>query len=98
MISIWKNKEVRIRWAKPEIPEWWVAVPHGEKVLLHNVAAMLRGAKRSQFHEVASAATKWERSITFFIKVRLMNHKPRRLSDTGWIRVEGKPVKPSQPK
>jgi len=99
MISIRRKQEVRIRRAKPEIPEWWVAVPQGEKILLHNMAAMLRGAKSSQFHEVARAAAKWERSITFFIKVRLMNHKPRRLiAGARWVRSEAKPDQHSQPK
>ena len=92
MISIRINKEVRIRRAKPEIPEWWVAVPQGEKALLHEVARVLRSAKHSQWEEVARAAAKWESGISFFIKVRLMNRKPRRLlADTGWLRVHGKP-------
>jgi len=91
MISIWKSKEVRIRRAKPEIPEWWVAVPQGEKALLHEVTRLLRSAKHSQWEEVARAAAKWESGISFFIKVRLMNRKPRRLlADTGWLRVPGK--------
>ena len=98
MISIRINKEVRIRRAKPEIPEWWVAVPQGEKALLHEVARVLRSAKHSQWEEVARAAAKWESGISFFIKVRLMNRKPRRLlADTGLVRVESKPAHSSSP-
>jgi hypothetical protein len=56
----------------PGIPEWWAAIPEGEKTLLHAIARMLRSAKRSELHEVARAATKWERGIGCFVKVRLM--------------------------
>ena len=91
MISIRKKEEVRVRRAEPEIPEWWAVVPQGERTLLHAVARMLRSAKRSQLQEVAHAAAKWERGIGCFIKVRLMHERrPRRLIDSGWVRIEGR--------
>jgi hypothetical protein len=91
MKVIGKKEEVRVRRAEPEIPEWWAAVPEGEKTLLHALARMLRGAKRSQLAEVARAAAKWERGIGCFIKVRLMHERrPRRLIDSGWVRIGGR--------
>ena len=54
------------------VPEWWAAIPEGEKTLLHTIARMLRSAKRSELQEVARAAAKWERGIGCFIKVRLI--------------------------
>jgi hypothetical protein len=54
------------------VPEWWAAIPEGEKRLLHAIARMLRSAKRSQLQEVARAAVKWERGLGCFIKVRLV--------------------------
>jgi hypothetical protein len=59
----------------PGIPEWWAAIPEGEKALLHAIARMLRSAKRSELQEVARAAAKWERGIGCFVKVRL-KHQP----------------------
>jgi hypothetical protein len=59
-------------------PEWWTALPEGEKTLLRAIGRMLRGAKRSQLQEVARAAAKWERGIGCFIKVRLINQKLKR--------------------
>jgi hypothetical protein len=82
----------------PEIPEWWAAIPEGEKTLLHAIARMLRSAKRSQLQEVARAAAKWERGIGCFVKVRLITEKRKAesrklkwgLVDSGWVRIEGK--------
>jgi hypothetical protein len=79
----------------PEIPEWWAAIPEGEKTLLHAVARMLRSAKRSELQEVARAAAKWERGIGCFVKVRLITEnrkaESRKLKwDSGWVRIEGK--------
>jgi hypothetical protein len=76
---------------QPEIPEWWATIPEGEKALLHTVARMLRSAKQSELQEVARAAAKWERGLGCFIKVRLMHERrPRRLIDSGWVRIEGR--------
>ena len=77
------------------IPEWWAAVPEGEKTLLHTIARMLRSAKRSELHEVARAAAKWERGIGCFVKMRLIaecRRKKRKWQfvDSGWVRIQGK--------
>jgi len=58
-------------------PDWWMAVPAGERALLHAIARMLRSAKRSQLQEVARAAAKWERGLGCFIKVRLIGEKQK---------------------
>ena len=71
MMNIQIREEAGIRPTTPEIPEWWAAIPEGEKALLHAIARMLRSAKRSELQEVARAAAKWERGIGCFIKVRL---------------------------
>jgi hypothetical protein len=55
-----------------EVPDWWAAVPEGEKTLLHTIARMLRSAKLSELQDVARAAVKWERGIGYFVKVRLI--------------------------
>ena len=52
--------------------EWWESLTPGERKLICCVMRMLRGAKRSHVRDVAGAATKWERGIGCFIKVRLM--------------------------
>jgi|ERR1035437_525344 hypothetical protein len=52
--------------------EWWESLTPGERKLICCVMRMLRGAKRSHLRDVAGAATKWERGIGCFIKVRLM--------------------------
>lgn len=90
MNSIRKKANGEIQRAA-EIPEWWAVVPAGEQTLLRSIARMLRGAKRSQLQEVARAAAKWERGIGCFIKVRLMHERrPRRMIDSGWVRIEGR--------
>jgi hypothetical protein len=99
-VEIWKAEsgkrtrlraEATARQGGQGAPEWWTAVPEGEKTLLHAVGRMLRGAKRSQLQEVARAAAKWERGIGCFIKVRLMHERrPRRVIDSGWVRIEGR--------
>ena len=62
------------------VPEWWTALPEGEKTLLRAIGRMLRSAKRSRLPEVARAAAKWERGIGCFVKVRLMHaRRARRL-------------------
>jgi hypothetical protein len=53
--------------------EWWESLTAGERKLICCVMRMLRGAKRSHSRDVAGAATKWERGIGCFIKVRLMS-------------------------
>jgi len=52
--------------------EWWESLTPGERKLICCVMRMLRGAKRSHLRDVAGAATKWERGIGCFIKVRLI--------------------------
>ena len=82
----------------PEIPEWWAAIPEGEKALLHTIARMLRSARRSELQEVARAAAKWERGIGCFVKVRLIREHRKaesrkrkwQLVDSGWVRIEGR--------
>ena len=52
--------------------QYWESLTAGERKLICCLMRMLRGAKRSQSLDVAGAATKWERGIGCFIKVRLM--------------------------
>jgi hypothetical protein len=52
--------------------EYWESLPPGERNFICCLMRMVRGAKRSQFRDVAAAATKWERGIGCFIKVRLI--------------------------
>jgi hypothetical protein len=66
------------KWSITAAPDWWTAVPKGERALLHAIARMLRSAKRSHLPEVARAAAKWERSIGCFVKVRLIEEKRKR--------------------
>jgi hypothetical protein len=76
---------------KSAAPDWWMAVPAGERALLRAIARMLRSAKCSQLPEVARAAAKWERGIGCFVKVRLMNARPKgRAVDSRWLKVEGR--------
>jgi hypothetical protein len=77
MISILEKRKAESRNQK-SVPDWWMAVPAGERALLHAIARMLRSARRSPWLEVARAAAKWERGIGCFIKVRLMNAHPTR--------------------
>ena len=77
------------------VPEWWAAVPEGEKTLLHTIARMLRSAKHSELNEVARAAAKWERGIGCFVKMRLIAECRRKnrkwqFVDSGWVRIRGK--------
>ena len=65
------------KWGISAAPGWWVAVPEGERALLHAIARMLRSARRSQLPEVARAAAKWERGIGCFVKVRLIGEEHR---------------------
>jgi len=69
-----RRSEVRRRRSE-EIPEWWTAVPAGERTVLRTLARTLRIAKRSPVNGVARAAAKWERCLGCFIRVRLMNQK-----------------------
>jgi hypothetical protein len=93
-----QNAEVERLPAVAVVPEWWAALPEGEKALLHAIARMLRSAKRSELQEVARAASKWERGIGCFVKVRLIgehrkaeNRKRKwQLLDSGWVRIEGR--------
>ena len=90
-----KNAELERLPRAAVVPEWWAAIPEGEKTLLHAIARMLRSAKRSELHEVARAAAKWERGIGCFVKVRLIAEYRRRrkrkgqLVDSGWVRIAG---------
>jgi len=73
-----KNEEIRS--GKVRRFEWWEALTPGERKLICSLMRMLRGAKRSQLHEVAMAAAKWERGIGCFIKVRLINDRKTRVT------------------
>ena len=76
--------------SRSRAPEWWTVVPVGERKVIRAVVEMLRGAKRSEFREVARAAAKWERGLGCFIRVRLVNAKrKRRAVDSRWLRVGG---------
>jgi hypothetical protein len=93
-----KNAELERLPAVAAVPEWWATIPEGEKSLLHAIARMLRSAKRSELHEVARAAAKWERGIGCFIKVRLIGERRKaesrkrkwQLVDSGWVRIAGR--------
>jgi hypothetical protein len=50
-------------------------VSAGEKAVIRDVVGAIRGLKRSRSWQVAQAARKWERGITCFIKVRLINDR-----------------------
>jgi len=67
---------------KPEsrvpIQDWWAVVPDAEKAVIRGLIRSARGLKRSPSWQVAQAARKWERSITCFIKFRLMGETPRK--------------------
>jgi hypothetical protein len=106
MISILENQKAETRNQKSGIsaaPDWWMAVPAGERALLHAIARILRSARRSPWLEVARAAAKWERGIGCFIKVRLINQKLKcgklkaemrgaitaSVKRDTWLRVEG---------
>ena len=76
--------------SRSRAPEWWTVVPVGERKVIRAVVEMLRGAKRSEFREVARAAAKWERGLGCFIRVRLVNAKRRRRAvDRRWLRFGG---------
>ncbi len=64
------------------MPEWWTVAPVGERRFLGSLARMMRSAKRSKSPDVAQAATKWERALGCFIRVRLMGEKRRRVRKT----------------
>ncbi len=67
-----------VRGQKPEVtPDWWVALPAGERSVIRSVAVVLREAKESQSLEMARAAAKWERALGCFIKVRLKGERQR---------------------
>ncbi|HOS76162.1 MAG TPA: hypothetical protein PKW12_12980 [Verrucomicrobiota bacterium] len=56
-------------------PEWWTALPAGERQFLRRLARLVRAARRSRAPEVARAAAKWERALACFIKVRLRHER-----------------------
>src|ERR1051326_5090129 len=58
---------------------WWTTLSSGEKDFIRDLMRMVRGAKQSQVIEVARAARKWERGLSFFFKVRLKNQRSRRI-------------------
>jgi len=59
-------------------PDWWLAVPAEEQMVLREVMRMVRGLKRSSVPQVARAARTWESGFGFFIRVRLQNAKRRK--------------------
>ena len=52
-------------------PEWWLAVPPGERAVICAIMRMLRVIKHSQDTGAARAAAKWERGLGCFMKMRL---------------------------
>lgn len=58
-------------------PDWWVALPAGERSVIRAVAMVLREAKGSESLEMARAAAKWERALGCFIKVRLKGERQK---------------------
>ncbi len=58
-------------------PDWWVAVPESEKIVLRNAIGAIRLQKKSRSPQIASAAQKWDATISCFIRARLMNRKVR---------------------
>lgn len=64
------------------IPEWWRDLSAGEKAVIRGLIEAMRGLKRSEERQVAQAAYKWERGITCFIKLRLMNDRSARRQRT----------------
>ena len=67
--------EIGMGRAMTELPGWWAVAPVGERRFLGSLARMMRSAKRSKSPDVAQAATKWERTLGCFIKVRLMGER-----------------------
>ena len=59
--------------------QWWTTLSSGEKELIRTLMRMVQGAKRSEVVEVARAARKWERGLSFFFKSRLKNQRTRRI-------------------
>jgi hypothetical protein len=53
----------------------WYELPPAERRVLNTLLRLLRGASRSQSQDVARAARKWERGLSFFIKLRLINQR-----------------------
>ncbi len=96
-----KNAEAERLPAVAVVPEWWARVPAGERAVIHGIARMLRSAKQSELQEVARAASKWERGIVCFVKVRLIAEKRKAdsrklkwgLGDSGRVRIEGQAQK-----
>lgn len=71
-------EEAEVRNQKPEIkPDWWIALPTGERSVIRAVAMVLREAKGSGSLEMARAAAKWERALGCFIKVRLKGERQK---------------------
>lgn len=58
-------------------PDWWGALPAGERSVIRAVAVVLREAKGSQSLEMARAGAKWERALGCFIKVRLKGERQK---------------------
>jgi hypothetical protein len=71
------------------MPEWWAVAPAGERRFLGGLARMMRSAKGSKSPDVAQAASKWERALGCFIKVRLMGER-RRAARRRWQMADGK--------
>lgn len=84
-----KLEQKQARWNA--VPEWWSAVPEGEKMVLQAIVQMLRAVKTSPRPDTARAASKGERGIRCFIRVRLINaRRGRRAVEGGLLRVDGK--------
>jgi hypothetical protein len=82
----------KVRNQKPGIrPDWWTALPTGERAVIRAVAKTLREAKGSESPEMARAAAKWERALGCFIKLRLKGERQtararvRRVDFRRWV-------------
>ena len=56
----------------------WHELPAAERLVLNAVLRLLKAARRSKSPEIARAALKWERSLSFFLRLRLTNERRRR--------------------
>jgi hypothetical protein len=58
-----------------------MVVPREEKEVIRGIVRAVRVLKQSRIPEVSRAAAKWDRSLSCFIKFRLMNSvaTPRRV-------------------
>jgi hypothetical protein len=58
-------------------PEWWVTLPETEKTVLRTFMHSIRAMEECTSPQIASAARKWDATLSCFIKTRLINRKVR---------------------